>query len=126
MTQSAFAIIVLLSFAKRKDSSTLGASDFHVWHSALPEKTNPEGFYLCWSGSLPQWRKCVQEVRTGSSSDRVSLATRRCRLYLARSLPAPDSDASSNSEKWSFPKKKMLWICLKSARCFGFRRVATI
>ena len=36
MGQSAFAIIILLSFSKRESSSALGASDFEIWHGLLP------------------------------------------------------------------------------------------
>jgi len=36
MGQSAFAIIILLSFSKREISSALGASDFEIWHGLLP------------------------------------------------------------------------------------------
>jgi hypothetical protein len=36
MGQSAFAIIVLLSFGKRKGRSALGASDIEIWHGLLP------------------------------------------------------------------------------------------
>jgi hypothetical protein len=36
MGQSAFAIIILLSFSKRETSSALGASDFEIWHGLLP------------------------------------------------------------------------------------------
>jgi hypothetical protein len=36
MGQSAFTIIVLLSFSKRKGRSALGASDFEIWHGRLP------------------------------------------------------------------------------------------
>jgi hypothetical protein len=36
VSQSAFAIIVLLSFSKRKGRSALGASDFEIWHGLLP------------------------------------------------------------------------------------------
>jgi hypothetical protein len=36
MGQSAFAIIILLSFCKREGRSALGASDFEIWHGLLP------------------------------------------------------------------------------------------
>jgi len=36
MRESAFAIIILLSFCKREASSALGASDFEIWHGRLP------------------------------------------------------------------------------------------
>jgi hypothetical protein len=36
MGQSAFAIIILLSFSKRESSSALGTSDFEIWHGRLP------------------------------------------------------------------------------------------
>jgi hypothetical protein len=36
MSQSAFAIIILLSFSKRKGRSALGASDIEIWHGLLP------------------------------------------------------------------------------------------
>jgi hypothetical protein len=36
MSQSAFAIIILLSFSKRKGRSALGTSDFEIWHGLLP------------------------------------------------------------------------------------------
>jgi hypothetical protein len=36
MSQSALAIIVLLSFSKRKGRSALGTSDFEIWHGLLP------------------------------------------------------------------------------------------
>ena len=36
MGQSAFAIIILLSFSKRKGRSALGASDIEIWHGLLP------------------------------------------------------------------------------------------
>jgi len=36
MGQSAFTIIVLLSFRKGEASSALGASDFEIWHGRLP------------------------------------------------------------------------------------------
>jgi hypothetical protein len=36
MCQSAFAIIILLSFSKRKGRSALGASDIEIWHGRLP------------------------------------------------------------------------------------------
>ena len=36
MGQSAFAIIILLSFRKREGRSALGASDFEIWHGLLP------------------------------------------------------------------------------------------
>jgi hypothetical protein len=36
MCQSAFTIIILLSFRKRKGRSALGASDFEIWHGRLP------------------------------------------------------------------------------------------
>jgi hypothetical protein len=35
MGESALAIIILLSFSKRKGASTLCASDFQVWHELL-------------------------------------------------------------------------------------------
>ena len=36
MRQSAFAIIVLLTFSKGEVTSTLGTSDFEIWHGRLP------------------------------------------------------------------------------------------
>jgi len=36
MGQSAFAIIILLSFSKRETTSALGTSDFEIWHGLLP------------------------------------------------------------------------------------------
>jgi hypothetical protein len=36
MRQSAFAIIVLLTFCKGEVGSTLGTSDFEIWHGRLP------------------------------------------------------------------------------------------
>jgi hypothetical protein len=36
MGQSAFAIIILLSFSKRKGRSALGTSDIEIWHGLLP------------------------------------------------------------------------------------------
>jgi hypothetical protein len=36
MCQSAFAIIILLSFRKRESSSTLCTSDIEIWHGRLP------------------------------------------------------------------------------------------
>ena len=36
MCQSAFAIVILFSFGKRKCSSALGTSDFEIWHGLLP------------------------------------------------------------------------------------------
>jgi hypothetical protein len=36
MGQSAFAIIILLSFCKGEGRSALGASDFEIWHGRLP------------------------------------------------------------------------------------------
>jgi hypothetical protein len=38
MTQSALAIIILLSFSKWEGVSALGAIDFQVWHDCLPRK----------------------------------------------------------------------------------------
>ena len=36
MGQSAFAIIILLSFSKRESISALRTSDFEIWHGLLP------------------------------------------------------------------------------------------
>jgi hypothetical protein len=36
MGQSAFAIVILLSFSKRKGRSALGTSDIEIWHGLLP------------------------------------------------------------------------------------------
>jgi hypothetical protein len=36
MGQSAFAIVILFSFSKRKGRSALGTSDFEIWHGLLP------------------------------------------------------------------------------------------
>jgi len=36
MGQSAFAIVILLSFRKGESSSALGTSDFEIWHGLLP------------------------------------------------------------------------------------------
>jgi hypothetical protein len=36
MTQSALAVIILLSFGKWERCSALGASDFQIWHNCLP------------------------------------------------------------------------------------------
>jgi hypothetical protein len=36
MGQSAFAIVVLLSFSKWESRSALGTSDFEIWHGRLP------------------------------------------------------------------------------------------
>jgi len=43
MTQSALAIIFLLSFSKWESCSALTASDFQIWHNYLPRKDNLEG-----------------------------------------------------------------------------------
>ena len=54
MTQSALAIIILFSFGKWEGVSTLGASDFHVWHSYLPRKPILRGgVVFLMVGSLP-------------------------------------------------------------------------
>src|SRR5215813_2366553 len=42
MTQSTFAIVILFSFGKGEGASTLGASDFNVWHIYLPRKPIPK------------------------------------------------------------------------------------
>jgi hypothetical protein len=36
MSQSTFAIIILLSLCKRKGTSALGTIDFEIWHGLLP------------------------------------------------------------------------------------------
>ena len=45
VAQTSFAIIILLSFSKWKCGSTLGASDFHIWHNCLPRKPILKGGY---------------------------------------------------------------------------------
>ena len=59
MTQSPLAIVILFSFGEWESVSALGASDFQIRHSCLPEKSLTV-FSVLGDESLPHARFAVQ------------------------------------------------------------------